>query len=229
MPPRVQTASVAPPSGARLTEIKTAPRALHTIVRDMTDDTKTSKWPGEHDALLVVDLQKDFLPGGALGVAHGDEVLAPLNRALRAFERAARPVYASRDWHPANHCSFKARGGPWPPHCIAGTAGAEFADGLALPPSATIVSKASTPDADAYSAFGGTDLAVQLRRQGVRRVVVGGLATDYCVLNTVLDARAAGFEVLVLTEAVRAVEVKPGDGARALDTMSKANARLEPA
>ena len=99
---------------------------------------------------------------------------------------------------------------PWPPHCIAGTAGAEFADGLALPPSANIISKASTPDADAYSAFGGTDLALQLRHQGVRRLVVGGLATDYCVLNTVLDARAAGFEVLVLTDAVRAVEVRPG-------------------
>ncbi len=195
----------------------------------MANDNKTSAWPGEHDALLVVDVQKDFLPGGALAVARGDEVLAPLNRALRAFERAGRPIYASRDWHPAHHCSFKARGGPWPPHCVAGTPGAGFADGLALPASAVVVSKASTPDADAYSAFGGTDLAVRLHHDGVRRVVVGGLATDYCVLNTVLDARAAGFEVLVLTDAVRAVEVRPGDGERALDTMRKANARLEPA
>lgn len=186
-------------------------------------------WPGDHDALLVVDVQNDFLPGGALAVAHGDEVVAPLSGVMSAFERAGRPVYASRDWHPANHCSFKARGGPWPPHCVAGTRGAEFAAALALPASAAVVSKASTPDADAYSAFGGTDLAAQLRRKGVRRVIVGGLATDYCVLNTVLDARAAGFEVVVLTDAVRAVDVQPGDGARALDTMRKAGARLEPA
>jgi len=225
----VQKASLAPPSAGRLTEIKTAPCPLHTIGRGMAHDTKISKWPGEHDALLVVDVQKDFLPGGALGVARGDEVLAPLNRALRAFERAGWPVYASRDWHPANHCSFKARGGPWPPHCVAGTAGAEFADGLALPRAASIISKAVTPDADAYSAFGGTDLALRLRHDGVRRVVVGGLATDYCVLNTVLDARAAGFEVVLLADAVRAVDVRPGDGARALEDMRKAGARLEPA
>jgi nicotinamidase/pyrazinamidase len=182
--------------------------------------------PGANDALIVVDVQRDFLPGGALAVAHGDEVVAPLNQALRAFERAGRPVFASRDWHPADHCSFRARGGPWPPHCVAGTRGAEFAEGLALPAGTTVVTKADTPDADSYSAFGGTDLEAQLRRQGVRRVVVGGLATDYCVLNTVLDARAAGFDVLVLADAVRAVEVAPGDGERAIAKMEQAGARL---
>ena len=185
--------------------------------------------PGPGDALLVVDVQKDFLPGGALAVAQGDEVVAPLNAAIRAFERAGRPIYASRDWHPANHCSFKARGGPWPPHCVAGTRGAEFADGLALPASAVLVSKAGSPDADAYSAFGGNDLAAQLKRKGVRRVVIGGLTTDYCVVNSVLDARAAGFEVVVLADAIRAVDVQPGDGARALEAMRKAGARLEAA
>lgn len=182
--------------------------------------------PGPNDALILVDVQRDFLPGGALAVARGDEVVAPLNEAARAFERAGRPVFASRDWHPANHCSFKARGGPWPPHCIAGTPGAELAGGLALPASAVLVSKAVTADADSYSAFGGTDLAAQLRRAGATRVVVGGLATDYCVLNTVLDARAAGFEVLVLTDAVRAVELAPGDGERAIAKMEQAGARL---
>jgi len=227
MPPEMQNMSLAPPSGRRLTEINMAPCPLHTIDADMANENSMPAWPGARDALLVVDVQKDFLPGGALGVARGDEVVAPLNAAIRAFERAGRPIYASRDWHPANHCSFKARGGPWPPHCIAGTPGAEFADGLALPPSAVLISKADTPDADAYSAFGGNDLAVQLRRQGVRRVIVGGLTTDYCVLNTVLDARAAGFEAVVLADAIRAVEVQPGDGARALDTMRKAGARLE--
>ncbi|HXZ93337.1 MAG TPA: nicotinamidase [Burkholderiales bacterium] len=190
---------------------------------------RTAAWPAAGDALLVVDVQKDFLPGGALAVARAGEVVAPLNAAIRAFERAGRPVYASRDWHPANHCSFKARGGPWPPHCVAGTRGAEFADGLALPRSAGIVSKADTPDVDAYSAFGGNDLAAQLRRQGVRRVVIGGLTTDYCVVNSVLDARAAGFEVVVLADAIRAVNVQPEDGARALEAMRKAGARLEPA
>lgn len=191
--------------------------------------TSAKSWPAAGDALLVVDVQKDFLPGGALAVAHGDEVVAPLNAAIGAFERAGRPIYASRDWHPANHCSFKARGGPWPPHCVAGTRGAEFADGLALPPSAVLISKADSPDTDAYSAFGGNDLAAQLKRKGVRRVVIGGLTTDYCVVNSVLDARAAGFEVVVLADAIRAVDVQPGDGARALDTMRKAGARLEAA
>jgi nicotinamidase/pyrazinamidase len=182
--------------------------------------------PGPNDALIVVDVQRDFLPGGALAVGRGDEVVAPLNEAARAFERAGRPIFASRDWHPANHCSFKARGGPWPPHCVAGTAGAEFAGALVLPASAIVVSKATTADADAYSAFAGTDLAAQLRARGVSRVVVGGLATDYCVLNTVLDARAQGFDVLVMTDAVRAVEVAPGDGGRALARMEQAGARL---
>jgi len=229
MPPEMQNISLAPPSGRRLTEINMAPRPLHTIDADMANENSMPAWPGARDALLVVDVQEDFLPGGALGVARGDEVVAPLNAALRAFERAGRPIYASRDWHPANHCSFKARGGPWPPHCVAGTPGAGFAAGLALPASAVVVSKATTPEADAYSAFGGTDLAVWLHQAGVRRVVVGGLATDYCVVNTVLDARAAGFEVVVLADAIRAVDVQPGDGARALDAMRKAGARLEPA
>ncbi|MGE5130339.1 MAG: nicotinamidase [Sphingomonadaceae bacterium] len=208
-----------------MTEIKTVPRLLSII------DTMTSakSWPAAGDALLVVDVQKDFLPGGALAVAQGDEVVAPLNAAIRAFERAGRPIYASRDWHPENHCSFRARGGPWPPHCVAGTRGAEFADGLALPPSAVIISKADTADADAYSAFGGNDLAERLHRQRVRRVVIGGLTTDYCVVNSVLDARAAGFEVVVLADAIRAVNVRSDDGERALDTMRKAGARLEAA
>ena len=185
--------------------------------------------PGPSDALIVVDMQRDFLPGGALGVPHGDEVVAPLNEAIRAFERAGRPVFASRDWHTPDHCSFKARGGPWPPHCIAGTPGAQFADDLQLSGSAIVVSKAQSADADSYSAFGGTDLAQQLERSGVKRVFVGGLATDYCVLNTVLDALAAGFEVVVLSDAVRAVEVSPGDGARAIAKMEQAGAHLQSA
>jgi nicotinamidase/pyrazinamidase len=182
--------------------------------------------PARGDALIVVDVQNDFLPGGALAVPRGDEVLAPLNAAMAEFERAGRPVFATRDWHPANHCSFKAQGGPWPPHCVAGTPGAAFAGRLALPPSAAVISKATTAGADAYSGFAGTDLAARLAAAGVKRVFVGGLATDYCVLNTVLDARKEGLDVVVLEQAIRAVEVAPGDGERAIARMREAGAAV---
>lgn len=178
------------------------------------------------DALIVVDVQCDFLPGGALGVPAGDAVVEPLNRAILAFERAGLPVYYSRDWHPPDHCSFEAQGGPWPPHCVAGTAGAGFAPGLRLPVDGLVVSKATKRDRDAYSAFQGTTLAKQLETAGVRRVFVGGLATDYCVKATVLDARTHGFEVEVLDGAVRAVDVQPGDGERALQEMRQSGANL---
>lgn len=172
------------------------------------------------DALLVIDMQVDFLPGGKLGVPHGDEVIAPVNQLLGLFASRGLPMYASRDWHPENHCSFAARGGPWPPHCVAGTHGAEFSGEIKLPADTVIVSKAESADLDAYSAFNGTDLAQQLREHGVRRVVVCGLATDYCVLNTVIDARDHGFEVLIVPEAMRAVDVAAGDGERAIARMA---------
>ncbi|MCC7484679.1 MAG: nicotinamidase [Burkholderiales bacterium] len=171
--------------------------------------------PDNLTALLIVDVQRDFVPGGALAVPRGDEVVPVLNRYIAAARARALPIIASRDWHPAGHCSFRARGGPWPPHCIAGTPGAEFAEGLALPADALVVSKATGADADAYSAFAGTGLASRLSALGVKRILAGGLATDYCVLNTVRDALAAGFEVLLMTDAIRAVDVRPGDGARA--------------
>jgi nicotinamidase/pyrazinamidase len=177
------------------------------------------------DALIAVDVQNDFLPGGSLAVPGGEAVVAALNRHLAAFAARALPVYATRDWHPPEHCSFKAQGGIWPPHCVAGTRGAEFAPGLALPPEAVIISKAQTAAADSYSGFGGTDLAARLRAARATRLFVGGLATDYCVLNTVKDALSEGFEVLVLEDAIRAVEVKAGDGARALAEMRRLGAR----
>jgi nicotinamidase/pyrazinamidase len=181
--------------------------------------------PTKGDALLLIDMQLDFLPGGKLGVPNGDQVIAPIQRLLHLFSAQDLPVYASRDWHPGNHCSFSARGGPWPPHCVAGTEGAEFAPQLDLPLHAVVVSKADSADIDAYSAFNGTGLAVQLRECGVRRVVVAGLATDYCVLNTVIDARENGFDVIVVLEAVRAVDVAPGDGERALARMAALGAK----
>lgn len=171
------------------------------------------------DALLIVDVQKDFLPGGSLAVQHGDQVVAPLNRWIADFSSAGLPVFATRDWHPDNHCSFAAQGGPWPPHCVAGTPGAVFATDLELPTETTIISKATHKDVDAYSGFGGTDLHEQLQKADIKRVFVGGLATDYCVLNTVKDALRLGYAVVLLTSAVRAVDVRPGDGHRALSEM----------
>jgi len=171
------------------------------------------------DALLVIDMQVDFLPGGALGVMDGHEVVAPVNHLIELFAGARLPIFASRDWHPDDHCSFAAQGGPWPPHCVAGTPGAEFAAELALPDDAIVISKADTAAVDAYSAFSGTTLANQLRDLGVTRVTVCGLATDYCVLNTVTDALDEGLDTLVVPEAMRAVDVQPGDGTRALDRM----------
>ncbi|MBD8655483.1 isochorismatase family protein [Oxalobacteraceae sp. CFBP 13730] len=178
---------------------------------------------GGGDALLIVDPQVDFLPGGSLGVPQGDAVLAPINRLIDLYRTHALPVYVSRDWHPALHCSFAGQGGPWPVHCVAGSDGARFAPGLQLD-DAVVVSKATTVDVDAYSAFNGTGLADTLRERGIRRLVVCGLATDYCVLNTVLDALAAGFDVLLATEAIRAVNVNADDGDLALQQMRERGA-----
>jgi nicotinamidase/pyrazinamidase len=178
------------------------------------------------DALLIVDVQRDFLPGGALGVPEGDQVIPVLNRYVAQAQRTGARVFASRDWHPSTHCSFKEQGGIWPPHCIAQTPGAEFPPELHLPAETQIIDKAVRPELEAYSAFAGTDLADTLRAAGIRRLVVGGLTTDYCVLRTVCDALAEGFEVFVLQHAIRAVDVHPGDGARALDEMRAAGAVL---
>lgn len=181
---------------------------------------------GPGDALVVVDVQRDYLPGGARGVPGGDAVVAPINRAVSLFERAALPIFFTRDWHPANHVSFKARGGPWPRHCVAGTDGAAFAPTLRVPASAIVISKATGPDRDAESAFQDSTLASQLRAAGVRRVYVAGLATDFCVKATVLAARREGFDVKVIADAVRAVDVQPGDGQRALQEMQLSGAQL---
>ena len=171
------------------------------------------------DALIVVDVQNDFLPGGRLGVNDGDAVVPVLNRYIARFREAGLPIVATRDWHPPDHCSFTAQGGIWPEHCVADTDGAAFAAGLELPDDAMVLSKADTVETDAYSGFQGTELAARLKRRGVTRVFVGGLATDYCVLNTVRDALAADFEAILLADAVRAVDVEPGDGARAIEQM----------
>jgi len=172
--------------------------------------------PTRGDALLIVDVQRDFLPGGALAVAGGDAIIPALNACAQAFAAAGLPVFATRDWHPPQHCSFRAQGGPWPVHCVAGTAGAEFPAELALPDTARVISKGALATEEAYSGFQGTDLAEQLRALGCRRLFVGGLATDYCVRATAKDALRSGFAVVVLEDAIGAVDVHAGDGARAL-------------
>jgi nicotinamidase/pyrazinamidase len=182
--------------------------------------------PRAGDALLVVDLQRDFLPGGALGVAQGDRVLDAMNDYLALFAARGLPVFATRDWHPPDHCSFVDQGGPWPPHCIAGSAGAALGDGLRLPAEAVVISKATTRDRDAYSGFDGTDLRARLQRAQVTRLFVGGLATDYCVLKTVKDALSLGFTVVLLSDAIAAVDADPGDGERAIGEMRAAGAML---
>lgn len=181
------------------------------------------------DALVVVDVQNDFCPGGALAVPDGDRVVPVLNRYIRRFAEAKAPVYASRDWHPPVTKHFKAGGGLWPPHCVQGTKGAEFHPALVLPPEAIVVSKGMDPDQDAYSCFqaqdpDGADFSVSLGERGVQRLLVGGLATDYCVRATVLDALHEGFRVVVLEDAIAAVNVEPGDGDRALAEMRAAGA-----
>lgn len=171
------------------------------------------------DALLIVDVQNDFLPGGSLAVADGDQVVPVLNECIHLFLQRDLPIFATRDWHPVHHCSFVEQGGPWPPHCIAGTTGAAFPSELALPISAVLVSKAEQENRDAYSGFEGTSLHQQLCELGATRLFAGGLATDYCVLSTVKDAMNLGYRVYLLIDAIRAVDVQPGDGERAIDEM----------
>jgi nicotinamidase/pyrazinamidase len=169
---------------------------------------------GSHDALLVADVQNDFLPGGSLEVPGGNEVVPLLNEYIRRALAGGAHVFAARDWHPEHHCSFRERGGPWPAHCVQGTPGAQLATELRVPKEAVIVSKGSDLDRDAYSAFQGTKLDTALRAVHVGRVLVGGLATDYCVLETVRDARAKGYAVLLLDDAIRGVDPDRSRAAR---------------
>ncbi|MFQ6673426.1 MAG: nicotinamidase [Fidelibacterota bacterium] len=179
-------------------------------------------------ALMVVDLQNDFCPGGSLAVPEGDKIVPVVNRLVRKFAMAHLPIFATRDWHPADHCSFQKQGGPWPPHCIQGTRGAEFHPRLRLPDDAAIVSKATSPEKDAYSGFDGTDVGPQLKRAGVDHIVVCGLATDYCVKATALDALKEGFRVTVVLDGVRGVNLQPDDSDKAIDEMRDAGIVVTP-
>lgn len=177
-------------------------------------------------ALIIVDLQNDFCPGGSLAVPDGDRIVPVVNELIERFSGAGLPIFATRDWHPEGHISFKAQGGLWPPHCVQNTTGVEFHPELRLPDSATIISKADTRERDAYSGFDGTNLEALLKEAEVDQVVVCGLATDYCVKATVLDGLKAGFKVIVVEDAIRGVDVEPGDSRKALAEMKEAGAIL---
>ncbi len=183
-----------------------------------------------HDAaLIVVDPQNDFCAGGSLAVPDGDRVVPVLNAYAERFAAAGRPVFATRDWHPARTKHFQELGGLWPPHCVQGTRGAEFHPDLRLPAGTVVVSSGADPNEDGYSAFpsrlpDGSALADALHAARVRRVFVGGLATDWCVKATVLDAIAAGFDVTLLLDASRGVNLQPHDAEAAIEEMVGAGA-----
>ncbi|WP_163337427.1 nicotinamidase [Desulfopila sp. IMCC35008] len=173
----------------------------------------------DNDALLIVDVQNDFLPGGNLGVPEGDQIVPVINSYISLFTNAKLHVFASRDYHPADHCSFAEQGGSWPSHCVAGTRGADFAAGLNLPEDVSIISKATEQDRDAYSALEATGLNNELKQQQVKRVFVCGLATDYCVLASVRGLLQADFEVILLVDAIKGVNLTPGDSDKAIKEM----------
>ena len=170
------------------------------------------------DALVLVDVQEDFV-SGSLSVPGAAQIVPVLDRYIALFASRGLPVVATRDWHPGGHMSFDDCGGPWPPHCIAGTDGAQFARGLSVRPDTLVISKGMHVDRDAYSGFDGTELDVRLRKAHVARLFVGGLATDYCVLHTVRDALRHGYRVFLLVDAIRAVNREPGDGDAAIAAM----------
>ena len=175
------------------------------------------------DVLIAVDVQNDFVDG-ALAVPGAPGILPAVEDCIAQFEAHGLPVLATRDWHPASHCSFRDRGGPWPAHCVQGTHGAAFAGSLQKRREIRLVSKGTDPQRDAYSGFDATRLDAILRDGGARRLFVCGLATDYCVRATVLDALRLGYVVFVITDAIAAVNVKEGDGPRALEEMRRAGA-----
>ncbi len=178
-------------------------------------------------ALILVDIQNDFCPGGALAVKDGDAVIPVVNQLLPIFPL----VVATQDWHPANHSSFKAQGGLWNPHCVQNTRGAAFPRQLEQSKIDLIFRKASAGDTDAYSGFDGVDstgrsLDAALKNLKIKRLFIAGLATDYCVKATALDGLKKGYEVLVIEDAVRAVEVKEGDGEKALQELARKGAKI---
>jgi nicotinamidase/pyrazinamidase len=177
-----------------------------------------------NDALIIADLQNDFLPSGALGIGGSNEIVPTLLNYLRRFQARGLPIFLTRDWHPPNHCSFRDQGGPWPVHCVAGTPGSLPPPAFEAPASAVIIYKAIDQNQEAYSAFQHTPLNRHLLALHIRRLFIGGLATDYCVLNTVKDALALGYAVCLLMDGIKAVDLQPDDGRRAEQEMIRLGA-----
>ena len=176
------------------------------------------------EALLIIDLQNDFLAGGALAVPDGDEVIDPVTELIESGRFDL--MVATRDWHPPDHGSFQEQGGPWPPHCVQGSEGAEISRAIPREKIDAVINAGYEPDLEGYSGFEATDLAAVLREQQVDRLTVVGLATDYCVRHTVLDALREGFEVTVDSAGIRGIDAEPGDSERALEEMSAAGAAI---
>lgn len=174
----------------------------------------------QKDTLIVVDMQRDFMPGGALPVPEGDTLVPRLNEYIELFSEKGLPVFFTRDWHPPDHISFKEQGGLWPPHCVQHTEGALFHPDLSVPQdNRFIISKGTSRDFDAYSGFQGTILDNLLKERGIKRVFVGGVATDYCVRNTVLGAINLGYQAFLLLDGIKGVDVRQGDSERAIEEM----------
>jgi len=181
-------------------------------------------------ALLIVDVQNDFCPGGALAVPEGDKIIPVLNKYIKIFSRKKLPIFASRDWHPRDTKHFKQFGGPWPKHCIQNTKGAGFHRSLKFSKETVILSKGMDPDKDSYSAFqaidsNGTEFLQLLKIFGVKELFVGGLATDYCVKSSVLDALKSGLKVDLLIDAIKGVNIRPKDSEDAMEEMVSRGAR----
>ncbi|MGY0288339.1 MAG: nicotinamidase [Thermoproteota archaeon] len=174
--------------------------------------------------LIVVDVQRDFMPGGALPVPQGDIIIDPLNRLIELFSSKGLSIVFTRDWHPRDHISFSDRGGPWPPHCVMNTSGAEFHPNLRAPHNVVIISKGTERDKEAYSGFQGTNLHDILLEKGIKRLFIGGVATEYCVKSTVLDALEIGFETIVVEEAIKGIRRE--DEIRAKEEMIDSGAIL---
>lgn len=186
---------------------------------------------GKNSALIIVDVQNDFCPGGSLPVSEGDQVVPVLNRYIDIFIASGLPIFASRDWHPEKTSHFKNYGGIWPVHCVQQSSGAAFHPDLRLPPEAVVISKGMDPTKDDYSAFQAVDktgrpLPAILKEMGISRIYVGGLATDYCVKATVLEGLKAGLTVILLRDASRGVDLQPGDSEKAVDEMRKSGAAV---
>ena len=177
-------------------------------------------------ALILVDIQNDFCPEGALAVTDGDAVVAPANQLIDYFEKKQWPIILTRDWHPVDHISFQENGGIWPVHCVAETPGAAFHPDLKIPENAIYINKATETETEAYSGFNGTELESILKKQGISRLVIAGLATDYCVKLTVVDAKKLGIETIVVKEGIRAVNIKPEDGVNAIAEMENSGAKM---